>query len=122
MLGAASARRSTVCGIEIDAGAAGDVVKADGNGVYQFCKGEKVLELTFLRGFVVVGIGREDGVDAGNLAEHGSLTEQGTGAVVGATGPDRDAAGGCVDHDANGAQPFVIRRASRLRQWNRRPR
>jgi hypothetical protein len=50
-------------GLEIDAGAAGDVVEQDGQ-VRGFRDGAEVLELAFLAGLVVVRVGGEEAVEA----------------------------------------------------------
>ncbi len=52
-------------GFEVGAGAAGDVVEQDGQGG-GFGDGAEVLELAFLAGAVVVGVGGEDAGEPGD--------------------------------------------------------
>jgi hypothetical protein len=96
------------CGIEVDSGAAGNVIEGYRNGIDSSGEGEEVLELAFLSGLVVVGIGGENGIDAANLTEKCGEAEQGAGAVVSASGPNRNAACCSVHNYIDGEKPLVL--------------
>ena len=95
-------------GLDVDAGAAGDVVEHDGL-IDGFGDGLEVLVLALLGGLVVVGRGGEDGVDALDFGGFGGFADGLGGGVGGCTGDDGDASGGDLDGDLDDLAPFVVR-------------
>ena len=85
-------------GLEVDAGAAGNVVEQDGQ-MRGFCDGAEVAELALLLGLVVVRVGGEDAVEAVELRKLFDVGDGLVGGVVRAAGKDRNASGGSGDGD-----------------------
>ena len=100
--------------LKIGAGAAGYVVKDDGQ-LSGACDGGKVLELALLRGLVVVGIGAEDGGNAGDAGGEAGAFFCAAGGIVRTAGPDGDAAIGGLGDDAEDAEPFLVGEGRRFR-------
>jgi len=90
MLDAAAASRTTVSGSRFTACVRARC-RAPREAVHRLRQSQKVLKLAFLRGLVVVRIGRKHRVQAAYLLELAGLAHQRTGRVVGAAGPHRHA-------------------------------
>src|SRR5581483_7754426 len=92
---------------QVGAGAAGDVVEEDGQ-LDGFGDGAEVLELAFLSGLVVVGVGGEDAGEAVDARELFGVGDGLVGGVVRGSGEDGDAAGGGGDGDFDDAEPLLL--------------
>ncbi len=96
-------------GLDVDSGAAGNVVEDDGLIIDGFGDGLEVLVLALLGGLVVVGRGGENGVYALDFGDLGGFVDGLGGGVGGGSGDDGNASGGDLDGGFDDPAPLVVR-------------